>query len=100
MRAGWLGEGEGCRKWLSTVHTHSLFLTPCPHTLPFTLHAGAEGGLLVMPTYAIIAAHPSNYNIPLRDFVPGVRGEAQALHGEQYVELFGALPSTGTLVTR
>jgi hypothetical protein len=40
---------------------------------PHLLYEGTEGGLAVLPTYAIVAAHAGIYNVPLEEFLPGMR---------------------------
>ena len=45
---------------------------------PRLLYEGAEGSggdgvLKVLPTYAIVAAHPSIYSIPLAEYIPGAK---------------------------
>ncbi|GFR48960.1 hypothetical protein Agub_g10974, partial [Astrephomene gubernaculifera] len=56
----------------------------------------------VLPTYAIVAAHPSLDLVPLASYLPGGLDRAAALHGEQYLQLSGApLPREGgSLVSR
>ena len=38
---------------------------------PHCLYEGC--GLRVLPTYAIVAAHPSIYSIPLHEYIPGCK---------------------------
>ncbi|GAX82916.1 hypothetical protein CEUSTIGMA_g10342.t1 [Chlamydomonas eustigma] len=63
------------------------------------LYEGTPGGLQVLPTYAIIAAHPSMYGLSLSEYIPDA-DMSKGLHGEQYVELYAALPSKGRMISR
>ncbi|KAG2490751.1 hypothetical protein HYH03_010906 [Edaphochlamys debaryana] len=65
------------------------------------VYEGAPG-FAVLPTYAIVAAHPALGLVPLQAYLPGGVDPASALHGEQYLELSGAPlpPEGGTLLTR
>ncbi|GIL83395.1 hypothetical protein Vretimale_11231 [Volvox reticuliferus] len=65
------------------------------------VYEGAED-FAVLPTYSIVAAHPSLQLVPLESYIPGGFDRAAALHGEHYLELLGPPlpPGGGRLVTR
>ncbi|PNW83135.1 hypothetical protein CHLRE_06g308100v5 [Chlamydomonas reinhardtii] len=63
--------------------------------------AGDAGEFAVLPTYAIVAAHPALGLVPLESYLPGGLDRAGALHGEQYLQLLAPLPAEGgQLVSR
>ncbi|GIL53055.1 hypothetical protein Vafri_8748 [Volvox africanus] len=65
------------------------------------VYEGAED-FAVLPTYSIVAAHPSLQLVPLESYLPGGFDRAAALHGEHFLELLGPPlpPGGGRLVTR
>lgn len=52
----------------------------------------------VLPTFPVIAAHPSILCIPLAEYIPNC-DVSRGLHGEQYIELLSELPASAKLVT-
>ncbi|GLI59853.1 hypothetical protein VaNZ11_001841, partial [Volvox africanus] len=65
------------------------------------VYEGAQD-FAVLPTYSIVAAHPSLQLVPLESYIPGGFDRAAALHGEHFLELLGPPlpPGGGRLVTR
>lgn len=56
---------------------------------------GAGGALRVLPTYAVVAAHPSIYQVPLADYIPGAK-----MVGRHLALFFDPLPLQQIILPR